>query len=39
VHLAGADEAASSPFADKIIKSLFVTIVIFALILAVKYMK
>jgi hypothetical protein len=38
-HLQKADEAASSVFAEKIIKGLFVAIVILAIILGIKYMK
>lgn len=39
VHLQGADTAASSPFADKIIKILAIAVIAMALILGLKYMK
>ena len=39
VHLQGADSHASSPFADKIIKSLALAIMLFAIVLGLKYMK
>jgi syntaxin 16 len=39
VHLQGAEEAASSAFADKLIKGLFVAILILAMVLGFKYMK
>lgn len=39
VHLKGADEHASSAFADKVIKFLAITIIMMAVILGVKYMK
>ena len=38
VHLQGADSAASSPFAQKIIKSLAVAIILFAVVLGLKWM-
>ena len=38
VHLQGADEAVSSPFADKVIKSLAVAIILFAIVLGLKWM-
>lgn len=38
VHLKGADEAASSEFADKIIRMLVISIIIMAVLLGVKYM-
>lgn len=38
-HLQSAEEAASSAFADKIIKGLFVAIIVLAIILGLKYMK
>jgi hypothetical protein len=39
VHLQGADTHASSAFADKVIKSLFVAILLLAVVLGLKYMK
>ena len=39
VHLKGADTAASSAFADKIIKVLFFGIIMLAVVLGLKYMK
>ena len=38
VHLQGADEAVSSPFAQKIIKSLAIAIILFAVVLGIKWM-
>jgi hypothetical protein len=38
-HLQGAEEAASSAFADKIIKGLFIVIIVLAIVLGIKYMK
>ena len=39
VHLRGADEHASSAFADKVIKYLAFTIILMAVVLGFKYMK
>jgi len=39
IHLTGANKAASSPFAEKIIKILAISIIALAIILCFKYMK
>lgn len=39
VHLQGAESSASSPFADKVIRTLAITIILMAVILGLKYMK
>lgn len=38
-HLKGADQHASSAFADKVIKMLAITIIMMAVVLGIKYMK
>jgi syntaxin 16 len=37
VHLEGANEAASSPFADRVIKSLVITVIVLLIVLGYKF--